>query len=348
MHRPTPSVRRGFTLIELLVVIAIIAILIALLLPAVQQAREAARRTECKNKLKQFGLGLHNFHDVNNRFPPGCANNTGTFGRRADNQRHWGASWMIYIASGLEMSAVANNWTFDQQYNSNSNPNGPRRLIGDTAGRPTFSVFRCPSSPLTRETSISSPQSMVADYVGIAGCVNNLGGIGTSVGHRNTTQGPHASNGMLSYHSKNNFSDCVDGSTNTMIVGEVGDWLIQDNTAGTKLDYRPSVQHGFGMGCAGNNGPGTNIPNNNNGRAFNTTTIRYRINETCCWPANNGQASNGISRNHGNNSPLRSAHPGGAQILLTDGSVRFLSENLETQILARLASKDDGGTFALP
>lgn len=89
-HHRTESTESGFTLIELLVVIAIIAVLIALLLPAVQQARESARRTQCKNNLKQVGLALHNFHDTFLKFPPGCAPDTdpGTGAATAD----WGSS----------------------------------------------------------------------------------------------------------------------------------------------------------------------------------------------------------------------------------------------------------------
>src|SRR5688500_4365529 len=108
--RPVPR-RRGFTLIELLVVIAIIAVLIALLLPAVQQAREAARRTQCRNNLKQIGLALHNYHDVHNTFPMGyCAGMTYVDGA-SDTSPGW--SWATYILPQLDQGPLYNqfNWS---------------------------------------------------------------------------------------------------------------------------------------------------------------------------------------------------------------------------------------------
>ena len=97
------SVRRGFTLVELLVVIAIIGVLVALLLPAVQAAREAARRTQCKNNLKQIGLAIHNHHDTKGYMPPGTSQDQQPFGPAASN---WGASWMVYILPFVEQGPL--------------------------------------------------------------------------------------------------------------------------------------------------------------------------------------------------------------------------------------------------
>src|SRR6188472_2033110 len=108
--------RRGFTLIELLVVIAVIAVLIALLLPAVQQAREAARRTQCKNNLKQLGLALHNFHDTYSRFPPGCMPDLSGAqtdpGANATVQASWGSSWKVHILPYVDQAPMYTNWVF--------------------------------------------------------------------------------------------------------------------------------------------------------------------------------------------------------------------------------------------
>jgi len=115
---------RGFTLIELLVVIAIIAILIALLLPAVQQAREAARRTECKNNLKQIGLAIHNYHDSFNTIPPGWIGGTGY-------------SWQIFLLPGVEQSNLYNALNFNTAY-----------VVGDTTCRPFCRPSVAPRTPV--------------------------------------------------------------------------------------------------------------------------------------------------------------------------------------------------------
>lgn len=343
------SSTRAFTLVELLVVIAIIGVLIALLLPAVQQAREAARRMQCTNNLKQMGLGLHNHHDTFNRFPPGAANNISPFGTSTGQQ--WGSSWMGYIMPFLELSNAFEIAQLgkNQQYNSTS----IRAGIGDTAGSPIFDAFKCPSAALDNDVCLSntSPGSMVADYAGIAGHVNGFGGLTGSPGETaGTNNGPVGRNGMLGYNTQNKFADLTDGSSNTMAVGEVGGWMWENAT--TKRDFRPGVQHGFAMGCNGrNNSTDLSLPNDANSRVFNTTTLRYLVNENC----RNGSCSlgdtscaDGVCQNMGNNHPLLSEHPGGVNVLFADGSVHFIAETAAASVLAAYASRNDGQTVEAP
>jgi len=337
--------KTGFTLVELLVVIAIIGVLVALLLPAVQSAREAARRSQCTNNLKQHGLALHNFHDVNRRFPPGTANNMPPFGT-APGPR-WGASWMVYIMPGLEMNAIAEKWKWDVHYTDTNN----RALIGDgaTPASPQFPAFRCPSSALERTVSEQAAFAMVVDYVGIAGSVNNFGGL-TGIEQSTTPMGPSARNGVLYYNSKVNMAGITDGTSHTLLVSEVGEHIWVGSASNeTREDFRPSRIYGFAMGCVGdetNVSNQTTLPNDSyGGRAFNTTTLRYAINQTRYYTS---ACDDGVCRNGGNNTPLRSAHPGGVNALFGDGSVHFLSETIPATVLARLAARQDGEVVQIP
>ena len=149
--------KHGFTLIELLVVIAIIAVLIALLLPAVQQAREAARRTQCKNNLKQTGLALHNYHDTFNQFPSAFGNQT----VNSSGGERWGHSQWVSLLPYFDQAPLFNQWNFlanDEGWGGNQN-------ISRDAKIPTL---KCPSSILPDK----SPNGFVtAHYYGIQGAV---------------------------------------------------------------------------------------------------------------------------------------------------------------------------------
>jgi prepilin-type processing-associated H-X9-DG protein len=333
------------------VVITIIGILIGMLLPAVQSAREAARRTQCSNNLKQIGLALHGFHANWKRFPPGSSNNRPPFGMNLTTDPadpdcgpytgcgQYGTSWMIYIMPYLELNVIAQQWTYADQHYSNA----VRAVIGDKeqTGRTQFPVYRCPSSSLSRKISLSSPWSMVVDYVGIAGTVDDFGGNG-SFGHTATNYGPVGKNGILGYNTRNTFASITDGSSNTLMVGECGQWLYDPN--GAAVDYRPSIYHGFAIGCLGNGVDNTETLESTS-RVFNTTTVRYSINRLEGWGTS---CSDGNCENSGNNSVLRSAHPGGMNGLLADGSVHFLAESLDVAVLGRLAARNDGQVFSLP
>lgn len=334
--------RRGFTLVELLVVIAIIGILIALLLPAVQAAREAARRSQCSNNLKQLGLALHNYHDTYKSFPQGA--------RTGGWNGGWGTSFYVRLLPYVEQTALYDRWPFTEKgaYDRDEGYGpGNANLLGTPVDIRTLqiSAFRCPSTPMPL---FDGNNGMHASYAGITGAVEPTGRY-VPTRHRvccsccnspaasfgNPADGIVSGSGMLVGGSTvvTTFALCTDGSSNTMIIGEMSDYLY--DPTGMRRTKGPGW-HGWAMGCGSNTTVTTRDTTSaaSDMRWFNLTTIRYAVGtRTYELP--------GIAENYGPNNPLISAHPGGAQVCLTDGSVRFLSSTTQLETLKLLADRDD-------
>jgi prepilin-type N-terminal cleavage/methylation domain-containing protein len=329
-------VRSAFTLIELLVVIAIIAILIGLLLPAVQKVREAAARAKCQNNLKQLGIALHAYHDVNNKFPPGCAADKPPFGT-VTNGSNWGSSWMVYILPQIEQGSVYNKLVFNGSSGYNNSTNAPA-LIGTI-----IPGYLCPSSSfpiLDCNTAVSGGNTIMrAQYVGIAGASWQLASPAVS-GYNETrlsnNGNQNSAGGLLFPNSQVRIADITDGTSSTMLVSEQNNHIKDNN--GNKQVWNASGPHGWAMGSGD-----SQTPPGYQDRPFNTTTIRYTINYQgnwsdggCCNPAN------GIGSNMGGNIPINSAHPGGVNYLRADATVGFLRDSTPLLILSQLATRDDG------
>ena len=186
----------GFTLIELLVVIAIIAVLIALLLPAVQQAREAARRTQCRNNLHQLGLALHNYHDAIMCFPSGYVGRSGATAGWA-----WGAMLLPY----LDETAVYNSSNFSVPCDNVATSNNVNR----TATGQALTQFLCPSDPnVTMDTAWYDEPHSLSNYLPCSGS----SGIGS-----------WPSSGVFFLNSRVRIRDIRDGTSNTIVIGEVSE-----------------------------------------------------------------------------------------------------------------------------
>jgi len=202
------KIRRGFTLIELLVVIAIIAILIALLLPAVQQAREAARRTQCRNNMKQIGLALHNYHDIYNTIPPGWIGVTGGI---SDIYGMNGWGWAAKILPQIDQAPLFNQMNFSVKMEATSN--ATQRVA-------TLAAYLCPSdvSPANVWTIEDGSGTALADLA----LANYVGVFGTSDIDDcvNTPNSPCNGEGAFFQNSKILFRDFTDGLSNTIMVGE--------------------------------------------------------------------------------------------------------------------------------
>ncbi|HIE98948.1 MAG: DUF1559 domain-containing protein [Fuerstiella sp.] len=348
--------KHGFTLIELLVVIAIIAILIALLLPAVQQAREAARRTQCKNNLKNIGLALHNYHDVFGSFPNGSTSTQIGTGPRGG---HWGISWWARILpyadqaplyNQLEFEGTHPGWTHGGGANSAGRRNGQR-----ASGNP-IPWMLCPSSPLPKIQNAGAGANINAPhYIGIAGAADGNSrtdawfqsdAFRNAAIHRtknrtgccgNNNGGRVAYGGVLLVTETKAIKDITDGTTNVMMVGECSNFAVDANGGPRNIQGT----HGWLMGSD------RNYVQPSNTRTFNLTFINYPPNFVTN-PKNAAavnQGGVGIGPNFGNNNGLYSPHTGGVQIILGDGSVRFLSENINMETLRRLATRDDGGVL---
>lgn len=320
--------RRGFTLIELLVVIAIIAVLIGLLLPAVQKVREAAARAKCQNNLKQIGLALHNYHDVHGTFPQG--------GTPSPSSGSYGHSWYILILPYLEQTALHDKFDAKGQYSPYTGLvyTGTNQYNGTLLAGKNQPMLFCPSSPLpvfVLVGSIAGTRDGVASptYTGIMGAVDHPTMLNRdSEGYAHYGIGQISRGGVLLSHETKRFANMTDGTSNVMVVGEQSDHCR--DAAGGRRDCRSDFGHSFSMG------PGRAGENRN----WNLTTVRYKINDKT-WE------NKGVGDTYyGQNRPLQSAHSGGINGLLGDGSVRFIRDSLDLQTLYNLSNRDDGRTLS--
>lgn len=307
--------RPGFTLIELLVVIAIIAVLIALLLPAVQQAREAARRTQCRNNLKQLGLALHNYHDALGMFPIGTlTSNSLRYGGRPE----W-PYLLNYLYPYLDQAPAYNNLNFLLQ--------GPWvSTTGWVAGMndQVMPVLQCPSDGkggATKGIGVGTMQFTSSNYLGLFSGFNDL----------QSEQDKAPNQAAFGINRGTRLRDIGDGSSNTMIIAEY--------LTGVTGDFR-GVFATTRAGCQFlhvTNTPNSSAPDNILDLAG------------FCPTGNANGANNPISNlpctpgpGDGNFASPRSRHVGGVQVLLGDGAVRFIGNSINLATWQSLAWLDDG------
>lgn len=312
--------RSGFTLVELLVVIAIIGILVALLLPAIQAAREAARRSQCSNNLKQLGVALHSYHDAFSYFPYNAHTQTSS---GATRQR--GPSWFLRLLPFMEEGNIVEQAIFSGDWSLQDGASPNTTLIN----RLVVPGLYCPSSPLLPTKTLSNAVNgtvvvQLPNYVGIEGSYYTGGKSGVVAG-----QPYHDGYGRTVYNGVIQTAEfpvkipyLTDGTATTMVVSEQSNFQI--DAAGTKIDRRSSGHWGGAWSCGAGARDWTQ----------NVTTIRY--------PIAGGVGLTGNTQPYEVNIPLFSAHPGGVQCTLADGAVRFVSDSIDFNILTALADRGDG------
>jgi len=334
---------RAFTLIELLVVIAIIAILIALLLPAVQQAREAARRTQCKNNLKQLGLAFHNYHDTFQTFPkPAILGLTVGSGLEIRQAASWGTLLLPYLDQGPVYNL----------YNTNSSPFDPSNVI---ATETVLNAFLCPSTPRSNnvlEYTIPSGTVLGGGFPGTA-TDNYFRGGASDYSTLNgmfddfaiaANGSPSARRGWGTWSIRvldvPSFSDggdgcrirdITDGTSNTIQVAEVANRneLWRDGKLVPLTDPEAQAQAISGGGAWADVFSGENW-------------VAGRLYDGTDSGSSDGGGPCAVNCSNFRGAGLYSWHTGGAQILLCDGSVRFISENLSQTVLGALITSQSG------
>jgi prepilin-type N-terminal cleavage/methylation domain-containing protein len=325
MLRASAATRRGFTLVELLVVIAIIGILIALLLPAVQMAREAARRISCGNNLKQYALAIHTYHDTHKQLPPGGG-------------RGWGSpvqspriGWQVQILPWMEQGALFDK--LDMNREAAYDTPVPFEGVAVVARTVQVPYAMCPSDPRDRVRG-GWAQASYCGNLGSQLSPSNNGSCNTfytenihwmpggNAGHGNTTD-INAINGLFGRLGPTiRLASITDGTSNTFMVGEV------------LMDCTDHTSGWWNHNGGGNAHASTSAP-------LNTMTTCARNQQEAidrgylnpqCWQKNNWNYSWGF----------RSKHPTGAQFALADGSVHFKNQTMDYRTYQFMGSRNDG------
>ncbi len=307
-------------MIELLVVIAIIAILIALLLPAVQQAREAARRSTCKNNLKQLGLAMHNYHDTHRTFPPGAV--WYGIGSAPENGRdaNWGTTWVVQVLPFMDQANLYNN------YNMSLNARSVNANSTSSVLQAKIPSLICPSQPGVDRSNLTQ------DFNGFSKIT-----YAASVGAGSTLTRTDYTNpnrrGFFSAVAQNGakIRDVTDGSSNSIMLSEI---VVSISTGDDK---------GAWGWCTGALFSGRN----NNG----ILTPNAKVYDATPYSSNNTSDNNFNRRNNPDRTgtlsgqAARSFHVGGVHATMGDGAVRFLSENIDQNTYLNLLSISDGNVI---
>jgi prepilin-type N-terminal cleavage/methylation domain-containing protein len=309
-QRMTRRSPRGFTIVELLVVIAIIGTLVGLLLPAVQAARESARRSRCTNNLKQIGLPLLNYHDAQRVLPPGGSGDDQYVASIGPWNPPRNLSFLVRILPFMEEMALSSLAPLDKHFDE--------APYTTSINAVAVATYLCPTAAST--TAAGSIAGATSHYYGLTGPRGTIPGSSSAAVYERVlgaSQGAIAVQGVLGVNSRVKLSMITDGTSKTLMVGE-----LSFRAAGC---YRPWTR-GWGAGAVTAGGTIASAKN-----------VLYAINST---PYNGTDNFNQVS--------FGSNHPAGCSFALADGSVSFLLDSVSMSIYLALASRNGGETFGAP
>ncbi|MBI1248508.1 DUF1559 domain-containing protein [bacterium] len=335
---PASGRRHGFTLVELLVVIAIIGVLIALLLPAVQQAREAARRSQCINNLKQMGLSAQNFHDTFLKFPAALYNTTNGYAPNMD-LNDVGPNWAVKLLPFFEQNALYEVFNVNENASTTATKWNMNATLanGQLARSQQMEAMICPSDAASGGLYNCTASSSIGNGWGRGNYAAN-GGWGTwwSTGQTGTPNGYSKSigrDGVFTVNKGKNMSAVTDGTSNTSLFDEVRQGEVNSDQRGVwALGVAgSSIVCNFSTGdCWG--------PNDRNSNSDDVYDCKDMNNGSGgCWEG--CPSTQAVSR---------SLHPGIVNVVFVDGSVHSIAETIDQPTWAMMHAVNDGIPFTLP